>query len=68
MNTIEILSIDSFKNILVIIVATLAIIVNSINLYTGNRKPGIYALLYLGILFYYLFILYRKLIQGLILD
>jgi hypothetical protein len=59
---------ENFKYILVIINAFIAIIVNSINLYTGNRRSKLFGLLYLVIILYNLFLLHRKVIDGLILD
>lgn len=67
-NTGRLLEIESFKYILVIVNAVIAIIVNSINLYTGNRRSRIFGILYLAVVLYNLFLLYRKVIIGLILD
>jgi hypothetical protein len=67
-NTGKLLDIESFKYILVIVFSVIGIVVNSINLYTGNRRSRIFGLLYLAIILYYLFILYKKVIVGLILD
>lgn len=67
-NTGKLLEIENFKYILVIINAVIAIIVNSINLYTGNRRSRLFGLLYLAVVLYNLFLLYRKVIVGLILD
>lgn len=67
-NTGRLLEIESFKYILVIVNAVIAIIVNSINLYTGNRRSRIFGILYLAVVLYNLFLLYRKVIVGLILD
>lgn len=67
-NTGRLLEIESFKYILVIVNAIIAIIVNSINLYTGNRRSRIFGILYLAVVLYNLFLLYRKVIVGLILD
>jgi hypothetical protein len=67
-NTGKLLEIESFKYVLVIVNAVIAIIVNSINLYTGNRRSRIFGLLYLAVVLYNLFLLYRKVIVGFILD
>jgi hypothetical protein len=67
-NTGKLLEIESFKYVLVIVNAVIAIVVNSINLYTGNRRSRIFGLLYLAVVLYNLFLLYRKVIVGFILD
>jgi hypothetical protein len=67
-NTGKLLDIESFKYVLVIVNAVIAIIVNSINLYTGNRRSRIFGLIYLAVVLYNLFLLYKKVIIGLILD
>ena len=58
------MELEFFKYILVIINATLAIIVNSINLYTGNKKGRLFALMYLAVVLYNIFLLHKKLIIG----
>lgn len=64
----EVSDIESFKYILVVINAILAIIVNSINLYTGNRKARIFGLVYLVIVLWNIYVLYKKIFIGVILD
>lgn len=64
----EVSDIESFKYILVVINAILAIIVNSINLYTGNRKARIFGLVYLVIVLWNIYVLYKKIFIGAILD
>jgi hypothetical protein len=58
------MELEFFKYILVVINATLAIIVNSINLYTGNKKGRLFALMYLAIVLYNIFLLHKKFIIG----
>ena len=62
------MELEYFKHILVVINAILGIIVNTINLYTGNKRSRLFALMYLGIVLYNLFLLHRKLIIGIIED
>lgn len=64
----EVSDIESLKYILVVINAILAIIVNSINLYTGNRKAKIFGLVYLVIVLWNIYVLYKKIFIGVILD
>lgn len=64
----EVSDIESLKYILVVINAILAIIVNSINLYTGNRKAKIFGLVYLVIVLWNIYVLYKKIFIGAILD
>ncbi len=64
----EVSDIESLKYILVVINAILAIIVNSINLYTGNRKARIFGLVYLVIVLWNIYVFYKKIFIGSILD
>ncbi len=56
------------KYTLVIVNAILAIIVNAINLYTGNKKGRSFAIMYLVVVLYNIFLLYKKLILGIMED
>lgn len=62
------MELEYFKYALVVINAALAIIVNSINLYTGNKKGRLFALLYLAVVLYNIFLLHKKLIIGIMDD
>ena len=62
------MELEYFKYALVVINAALAIIVNSINLYTGNKKGRLFALMYLAVVLYNIFLLHKKLIIGIMDD
>lgn len=67
-NSGRLLDIENFKYVLVVVNAILAIVVNSINLYTGNRRSRFFALIYLAIVLWNIYNIYKKVILGLILD
>jgi len=62
------MQLEYFKYVLVIINAGLAIIVNTINLYTGNKRGKLFGYIYLAIILYNLFLLHKKVIVGVIED
>lgn len=67
-NSGRLLDIENFKYVLVVVNAILAIVVNSINLYTGNRRSRFFGLIYLAIVLWNIYNIYKKVILGLILD